>query len=122
MAAPAGRGGTGSGSLGRRWPRRQPQRDTLGIPLEEPPMSSRTSIVFGSLAVTALASLFAFTRPAPVVGWEYTVVRGGIDLAASPKDQDSQIAGMNGTLNQLGGEGWELAAVQGQFAVFKRPR
>ena len=93
-------------------------------------MSIRPSILFGSAALVAAASLFAFARPepapapapAPVAGWEYTVVRGGIDIAASPKDQEAQIAGVQGTLNNLGNEGWELAAIQGQFAVLKRPR
>ena len=89
-------------------------------------MSIRPSVVFASAAVLAAASLFAFARPspapAPVAGWEYLIVRGGIDIAASPKDQDAQLAGTQGTLNNLGNEGWELAAIQGQFAVLKRPR
>ena len=87
-------------------------------------MSIRPSVVFASAAVLAAASLFAFARPAPapLAGWEYLIVRGGIDIAASPKDQDAQLAGTQGTLNNLGNEGWELAAIQGQFAVLKRPR
>jgi len=89
-------------------------------------MSIRPSVLFACAALVASASLFAFARPepapTPVAGWEYLIVRGGVDIAASPKDQDAQVAGMQGTLNNLGNEGWELAAVQGQFAVLKRPR
>jgi hypothetical protein len=91
-------------------------------------MSIRPSVLFASATLVAAASLFAFARPepaptpTPVAGWEYLIVRGGVDIAASPKDQDAQVAGMQGTLNNLGNEGWELAAVQGQFAVLKRPR
>jgi hypothetical protein len=89
-------------------------------------MSIRPSVLFASAALVAAASLFAFARPEPapvaVAGWEYLIVRGGIDIAASPKDQEAQMAGTQGTLNNLGNEGWELAAVQGSFAVLKRPR
>ena len=85
-------------------------------------MSSRNKMVFGSLALVALFSLFAFARSAPAGGWEYHIVRGGIDLAASPQAQAEQMGAATGTLNQLGGEGWELVAIQGQFAVLKRAR
>jgi hypothetical protein len=88
-------------------------------------MSKPSTLAVLALAATA-AALFAFTRPAavahPAAGWEYQIVRGGIDIAASPQVQQEQIAGTQGTLNQLGGEGWELAAIHGQFAVMKRPR
>lgn len=89
-------------------------------------MSLRSSITLVSVVLVAAAALVAFAHPtpaaAPVAGWEYLVVRGGIDIAASPKDQEAQIAGTQGTLNNLGNEGWELAAIQGSFAVLKRPR
>jgi hypothetical protein len=88
-------------------------------------MSTRTSVLIAVIAFLTSITLIAASHPAPaapVAGWEYLVVRGGIDIAASPKDQEAQIGGMQGTLNNLGNEGWELSAVQGQFAVLKRPR
>jgi hypothetical protein len=89
-------------------------------------MSLRTSIVLVALALIAAVALVAFAHPTPattpVGGWEYHIVRGGIDIAASPQAQQEQMAAAQGTLNQLGGEGWELVAIQGQFAVLKRVR
>ena len=87
-------------------------------------MSTRTSALIAFLAILASVTLIAASHApaAPVVGWEYQIVRGGIDIAAAPKVQEEQIAGTQGTLNNLGNEGWELAAIQGSFAVMKRPR
>ena len=88
-------------------------------------MSTRTSVLIAFLAIVTSITLIAAAHPAPAApfgGWEYHIVRGGIDLAASPQAQAEQMAGTQGTLNQLGGEGWELVAIQGQFAVLKRAR
>jgi hypothetical protein len=90
-------------------------------------MSHRPTLIALVLAAASGAALVAFARPAPearpVAGWEYLVVRGaGIDLGAPPKAQDEQMAAAQGTLNSLGAEGWELSAIQGQFAVLRRGR
>lgn len=88
-------------------------------------MSTRTIVLIAFLAILSSITLIAASHPAPaapVGGWEYHVVRGGIDLAASPQAQAEQMAGAQGTLNQLGGEGWELVTITGQFAVLKRAR
>ena len=88
-------------------------------------MSTRTSVLIACLAVLISITLIAASYPgpaAPVGAWEYHIVRGGIDIAASPQAQAEQQAAAQGTLNQLGGEGWELVAIQGQFAVLKRAR
>jgi hypothetical protein len=88
-------------------------------------MSTRTTVLIAVLAILASITLIAASHPgsaAPVGAWEYHIVRGGIDIAASPQAQQEQQAAAQGTLNQLGGEGWELITIQGQFAVLKRAR
>lgn len=88
-------------------------------------MSTRTSVLIAFLAIVTSITLVAAAHPAPAApfgAWEYHIVRGGIDIAASPQAQAEQMAGAQGTLNQLGGEGWELVAIHGQFAVLKRSR
>lgn len=90
-------------------------------------MSHRPTLVALVLAAASGAALVAFARPAPVArpvaGWEYHIVRGaGIDLGASPKAQDEQMAAATNTLNSLGADGWELSVIQGQFAVLRRAR
>ena len=85
-------------------------------------MSLRKSSLFVAAAALAAVSLIAFARPAPA-GFEYHVVRGaGIDLSAPAETQQQQVAGMETTLNQLGADGWDLAAVQGGVAVMRRAR
>ena len=85
-------------------------------------MSLRKSSLFVAATALAAVTLVAFTRPAPG-GWEYHIARGaGIDLSAPAETQQQQVAAMEATLNQLGADGWELAAVQGGVAVMRRPR
>ena len=88
-------------------------------------MSTRTSVLIAFLAILTSITLIAAAHPAPAApfgAWEYHIARGGIDIAASPQVQQEQQAAAQGALNQLGGEGWELVTIQGQFAVLKRAR
>ena len=85
-------------------------------------MSRRKTTVFTAAVVVAALSLFAFTRPARD-GWNYRIVRGaGIDLSAPVEAQQAQVAAMEATLNQLGADGWDLAAVLDGVAVMRRAR
>jgi hypothetical protein len=66
------------------------------------------------------ALLVALARPAPLAS-QYRVVRfGGIDLAQDVKKQDEQAAAFEAQLNGYAADGWELAFVQGGFAVLRR--
>ena len=68
------------------------------------------------------ALLVAFMRPAPApAAFEYAVVRyTGVDLTAEPKRQDEQVAALQAQINGYAKDGWELAFVQGGFAILKR--
>jgi len=73
--------------------------------------------------VTVLAAgalLVALARPAPPAT-SYRVVRyAAIDLAQGPEQQDKQAAALEAQLNGYSADGWELAFVQGGFAVLRR--
>ena len=67
------------------------------------------------------ALLVAFARPAAPAAYEYAVVRyGGVDLSAEPKKQDEQVSALQAQLNGYAKDGWELAFVQGGFAILRR--
>ena len=72
-------------------------------------------------AFAAGALLVAFARPSALPGHEYAVVRyGGVDLSADNKKQDEQVSALQAQLNGYAKDGWELAFVQGGFAILKR--
>jgi hypothetical protein len=72
--------------------------------------------------VTAAALTLAFARPAAErPGFEYHVARyGSVDISAEPKKQDEQVAALQAQLNAWAADGWELAFVQGGFAILRR--
>ncbi|HEX5009569.1 MAG TPA: hypothetical protein VFY71_04140 [Planctomycetota bacterium] len=66
------------------------------------------------------ALLVALARPA-APATAYRVVRyAGIDISQGPEQQDKQAAALEAQLNGYAGQGWELAFVQGGFAVLKQ--
>jgi hypothetical protein len=66
------------------------------------------------------ALLVALARPAPLAT-AYRVVRySAIDITLDAKRQDEQAAALEAQLNGYAGQGWELAFVQGGFAVLRK--
>jgi hypothetical protein len=66
------------------------------------------------------ALLVALARPAPLAS-QYRVVRyGGIDITQPAQKQDEQAAALEAQLNGYAAQGWELAFVQGGFAVLRQ--
>jgi len=73
------------------------------------------------ITLAAGALLLALARPASQPASEYRVVRyAGVDLAQDAKKQDAQVAELQNQLNGYAAEGWELAFVQGGFAILRR--
>lgn len=72
-------------------------------------------------AFAAGALTVAFTRPSALPGHEYAVVRyAGVDLSVEQKKQDEQVTALQNQLNGYARDGWELAFIQGGFAILKR--
>ena len=66
------------------------------------------------------ALLVALARPAQQAT-SYRVVRyAAIDLSKDAQQQDQQAAALEAQLNGYAGQGWELAFVQGGFAVLRK--
>ena len=73
------------------------------------------------VAFASGALLVAFSRPAAMPGHEYHVARyAGVDISQDAKKQDEQVAALQAQLNAWAADGWELAFVQGGFAILKR--